>query len=93
MNRGTIIAGVLAALLAGPALSQPASADPNQPPPHTLPYPDLGSGESRAERRQSFELSPELQRGLTATQIREQQRRLDAALAALPPQTPGTPDA
>jgi hypothetical protein len=93
MNRGKIIAGALAALVAAPALSQSSAPDPFQPPPHTLPYPDLGSGESRAERRQSFELSPELQRGLTATQIREQQRRLDAALAALPPQTPGTPDA
>lgn len=62
MNRGTIIAGVLAALLAGPALSQPAAADPNQPPPHTLPYPDLGSGKDRAERRTSYDLSPELHR-------------------------------
>jgi len=93
MNRGKIIVGALAALLAAPALSQSSTPDPFQPPPHTLPYPDLGSGESRAERRQSFELSPELQRGLTAAQIREQQRRLDAALAAVSPQTPGTPDA
>lgn len=93
MNRGTIIAGVLAALLAGPALSQPASADPNQPPPHTLPYPDLGSGKDRAERRTSYDLSPELHRGISAAAIRAQQRRLDAALAALPAQRPGTPDA
>jgi hypothetical protein len=91
MNRGTIIAGVLAALLAGPALSQPA--DPNQPPPHTLPYPDLGSGKDRAERRTSYDLSPELHRGVSAAAIRAQQRRLDAALAALPAQRPGTPDA
>lgn len=97
MNRGRIIstfwAGVLAVMLAAPALSQSAAPNPNQPPPHTAPFPDLGSGESRAERRKSIELSPELQRGVSAAQIREQQRRLDAALAALGPQTPGTPDA
>ncbi len=97
MNRGRIIAGVLAALLAVPALSQasaPSSAsNPNQPPPHTAPFPDLGSGDGRAERRRSYELSPELQRGVSAAAIREQQRRLDAALAALRPQTPGVAEA
>lgn len=93
MNRGKIIAGLLAALLATPVLSQSAATNPFQPQPHTLPYPDLGSGDGRAERRKSYELSPELQRGFSAGHIREQRRRLDAALAALPPQTPGTPDA
>ncbi len=97
MNRGGIITGLIAALLAAPALSQtlpqPSAPNPNQPPPHTLPYPDLGSGESRAERRKSFELSPQLQRGFNAGHIREQQRRLDTALAALAPHRPGTPDA
>jgi hypothetical protein len=82
----------VAALLAAPALAQSAT-NPNQPPPHTLPYPDLGGGEGRAERRKAFELAPELQRGLSATQIREQRRRLDSALAALTPQTPGVADA
>ncbi|UYV14959.1 C13 family peptidase [Porphyrobacter sp. ULC335] len=97
MNRGRIItgfwAGALAALIAMPALSQSAPANPNQPPPHTAPFPDLGSGESRAERRLSYELSPELHRGLSAAHIREQQRRLDAALAALPRNRPGTSEA
>ncbi|MEQ5786487.1 peptidase C13 [Erythrobacter sp. NFXS35] len=97
MNRGRIIAGALAALLAplalAPALSQSSAPNPNQPPPHTAPFPDLGSGKNRAERRVSFELGPELQRGVSAAQIREQQRRLDAALGALARQTPGTPDA
>lgn len=87
----------MAALLAAPALSQSTPQvpvlNPNQPPPHTAPFPDLGSGESRAERRKSFELSPELQRGVSAATIREQQRRLDAALGALAAQRPGTPDA
>ena len=92
MNRGRIIAGLFAALLAAPALPQSPPANPNQPPPHTLPYPDLGSGEGRAERRASYDLGPELQRGVSAATLREQQRRLDAALAALAPHTPGTPD-
>ncbi|MFN3862834.1 MAG: C13 family peptidase [Erythrobacter sp.] len=96
MKTGAIIAGLLAALLAAPALS-PALAqsapNPNQPPPHRLPYPDLGSGVGRAERRASYELGPELQRGVSAAVLREQQRRLDRALAALVPHTPGTPDA
>jgi hypothetical protein len=93
MNRGRIIAGLFAALLAVPALSQSAATNPNQPTPHTQPFPDLGSGESERERRASYDLSPELQRGFSAGHIREQRRRLDAALAALPPQTPGVPDA
>lgn len=93
MNRGRIIAGMVAALLAAPALAQSTPANPNQPPPHTLPYPDLGGGEGRAERRKAFELAPELQRGVSAAQIREQQRRLTTALAALAPQTPGVAEA
>ena len=93
MNRRAIIAGLLAALVAAPALPQSAPANPHQPPPHTAPFPDLGSGESRGERRASFEAGPELQRGVSAATLREQQRRLDAALAALQPHTPGTPDA
>lgn len=97
MNRGRIITtlwtGVLAALLAVPALAQSASDNPFQPPPHTSPFPDLGGGDSRAARRISFELGPELQRGFSAAHISEQRRRLDAALASLAPHTPGTPDA
>jgi hypothetical protein len=97
MSRGRIIAGLLAALFAAPALfpalAQSLAPNPNQPPPHVAPFPDLGSGEGRAERRKSYELSPELQRGVSAGQIREQQRRLDAALSTLAPQRTGTPDA
>ena len=92
---GKLWAGV-AALLAVPALSQssaPLPPDPNQPPPHTAPFPDLGSGKTTAERRASYELSPELRRGLSASEMRAQSQRLDAAFAALQPQRPGTPDA
>ena len=80
-------------MLAAPALPQSAYANPNQPPPHTAPFPDLASGESRTQRRASFEAGPELQRGFSAAHIREQQRRLDSALTALQPHAPGTPDA
>lgn len=101
MHRGGIVtrfgAGMVAALLALPALSQstPQTPAPNpfQPPPHTLPFPDLGSGKTREERRKSFELSPELHRGIPAAAMRAQARRLDTALATLQPQRPGTPDA
>ena len=93
MNRGAIIAGALAALLAAPALSESSAPNPNRPPPHTAPFPDLGSGESRPERRKSYEIGPELQRGVSAAQIRAQQRRLDSALTALSPQQAGVPEA
>jgi hypothetical protein len=97
MSRRTNIAGLMAALLAVPALSQsapqPDSPGAVVPPPHTLPFPDLGVGETRAERQRSYAAGPELIRGVSAAARREQQRRLDAALAALPRQTPGTLDA
>jgi hypothetical protein len=96
MTRGMmIIAALLAAWLgAAPALPQPAApAAALQPPPHTLPFPDLGSGQSRAERKASFDLSPELRRGVSAAELRAQGARLEAALAALAPQRPGTSDA
>jgi hypothetical protein len=97
MNRGAIMgrvwAGTWAALLAIPALSQSSAPDPNQPPPHTVPFPDLATGTTEAERTRSYELSPELHRGVSAGATRAQARRLDTALAALPRHTPGVPEA
>lgn len=93
MNRGSIIAGALAALLAAPGLSQSAPVSPHQPPPHTLAWPDLASGKTREERAKSYELSPELHRGTAPAAMREQARRLDAALGQLHPQRPGSADA
>ncbi|MFO6447503.1 C13 family peptidase [Erythrobacter sp. NE805] len=93
MNRGRIILAALAAgLLAAPALPQAAPASAVQPPPHTLPWPDLASGRNEAERRRSYALGPELQRGVSPAAMRAQARRLEAALAALAPQRPGTAD-
>lgn len=93
---GTFWAGLAGLLLAMPALSQssaPAPSNPFQPPPHTAPWPDLGSGKTREERAASYALSPELHRGVPLAAMREQARRLDAALAGLAPQRPGAPDA
>jgi len=87
------MAGLLAVLLAAPALSRSSQPDPVQPPPHTLPFPDLGSGQSRAERQASFAMGPELQRGVSAATLRDQQRRLAAALGALQPHQPGMAEA
>ena len=93
MNKGRIIIALFAALIAAPSLSQSSAPNPNQPPPHVAPFPDLGSGASRAERRKSFEASPELHRAVSPAHVREQQRRLDAALAALPRHRPGVAEA
>lgn len=84
-----------AAMLASPAPADDAavSASPNHPPEHTLPFPNLGIGESREERRASFEAAPQLQRGFSAAHILEQRSRLDAALDRLQPQRPGVVDA
>ena len=93
MNRGRIIAGALAALLAVPALSQSSAPNPFQPPSHVAPWPELAGGKTREERAKSYELSPELHRNVSAAEIRAQRARLDSALAAIKPQRPGTPDA
>ncbi|MEM6476968.1 MAG: C13 family peptidase [Pseudomonadota bacterium] len=101
--RPLLILTLLAVLLAVPAQPQAArddaavragqSSDANQPPPHTKPFPNLAIGKTREEQRESFALGPQIQRGLSAGELLEQNRRLDAAFAALQPQRPGTTDA
>jgi len=85
----------MAAFLAAPALADDAAttANPNQPPPHTQPFPNLSTGTNREEARESFALGPQMHRGRSAADILEQRRKLDAALAQLQPQRPGTVDA
>lgn len=87
-------------MLAATTLASPVPADdavpqanPNQPPPHTLPFPNLGTGEDRDETRLSYEMGPQMQRGRSIAEIKDQRRRLDEALAKLQPQRPGTVDA
>ncbi|MEM1196967.1 MAG: C13 family peptidase, partial [Pseudomonadota bacterium] len=67
--------------------------NPNQPPAHAEPYPNLATGKSRSERRQSYDLGPQMQRGVPARAMLEQRRRLDQALSAIEPQRPGVVDA
>src|SRR5690349_2921523 len=87
------LAGLLAVVLvAAPAPAQQA-AEPVNPPPHTAPFPTLGTGYTDRQIQGSLNLGPELQRGQPARALLAERRRLDTALAALQPQRPGTVDA
>ena len=93
MTRLAMIAGLIGLFASVPTaaqgtLSQPAG--PNQPPEHVAPYPNLGSGKTRQEQRDSYDAGPQLQRGVPARALLEQRRRLDAALAAIEPQQIGS---
>ncbi len=94
IKRALICLG-MAACLASPIPAEDAvpSVNPNQPPPHTLPFPNLATGENREEARASFALGPQMHRGRSAAEILDQRQRLDAELAKLQPQRPGTVDA
>ncbi len=83
---------IAAALLALPAAAQ-QPAEPVHPPSHFAPWPTLGTGQTEAQIQASFMLGPELQRGQSAREMLAERRRLDAALAGLQPQRPGTIDA
>ncbi|MEO1219982.1 MAG: C13 family peptidase [Pseudomonadota bacterium] len=72
------------------ALSQD---NPNQPPAHTQPWPNIAAGQSPGEIEESMEGAPELNRGVPVREIVAQRRKLDASLATLQPQRPGTVDA
>lgn len=82
----------MAACFAAPLHAQ-AAANPNQPPPHTAPFPNLSTGEDRKVAEASMALGPQMQRGMSVADMLEQRARLDAALAALRPQRRGTLDA
>lgn len=70
-----------------------AQSTPNQPPEHSAPFPNLGTGESREEVIESFELAPQLERGIDARALLRQQRLLASAFAGLQSQRAGTVDA
>ena len=95
MVKRALLAFGMAAFLASPVPADDAvpSLNPNQPPPHTLPFPNLATGENREEARESLALGPQMQRGLSAAEILDQRRRLDAELDKLQPQRAGTVDA
>jgi hypothetical protein len=90
-GRGKLAGLLAAALVAAPAPAQ--QAEPVDPPPHTAPFPALGTGYNDRQIQGSLNLGPELQRGQTAHAMLAERRRLDAALAALQPQRRGTVDA
>ncbi len=93
MRKLATTAVALAALIGSPVLAQPSTDNPNQPPAHTQPIPNLGIGQSREEVIESFELAPQLRRGVPASELLEQRQRLTRALGELEPQRPGTVDA
>lgn len=75
------------------ALAQDSNCRECQPPEHTVPFPNLGIGETREEMIESFEDAPHLQRGVPAREMLDQRRRLDTALARLKKGRSGTIDA
>jgi len=93
-----IVTGMIRAALLTSALLvflgiQASAQDTSQPPEHVAGYPNLGTGRNRVEQRKSYEMGPELTRGVPAKVMLEQRRRLDRALAGLKPQRRGTVDA
>ena len=70
-----------------------AQDNPNQPPAHSAPFPNLGTGENREEIVESYELAPQLERAMDARDLLRQQRLLGNALGNLQPQRSGTVDA
>jgi hypothetical protein len=80
------------ALVAASAAAQ-QTPEPVQPPPHTSPWPMLGTGATQGMVEASYALGPELQRGQSARDLLADRRRLDRALAALLPQRKGVVDA
>ncbi|MEM6828064.1 MAG: C13 family peptidase [Pseudomonadota bacterium] len=95
MTRVACIAGLIALLVSVPASPRENEPDdnPNQPPEHVAPYPNLATGENRREQRESFDLGPQLQRGVSARDMLDQRRRLDNALTQIAPQRSGVVDA
>ncbi|WP_394727956.1 C13 family peptidase [Altererythrobacter sp. GH1-8] len=81
----------------GFALAAQSSAqdppEPVQPPPHTQPWPMLGTGNTQGDRVRSLSMGPEMQRGISPKDMLRESRRLDEALDMLAPQRPGTVDA
>ena len=85
--------------IAAPSFAQPsgggedvAQSSPQSPPKHTTSWPSLGTGADKATRNASLQLSPQYDRGITASEKLAERRRLDASLAALSPQRPGVVD-
>ena len=103
LSRQVFVASTLAFIgvgsIAGPSLAQTSGSTraavdgaPQSAPEHTTSWPNLGTGADKATRNASLQLSPQYDRGVTASEKLAQRRRLDASLAALAPQRPGVVD-
>ena len=97
MGRGELISlktGIaVAALALSAGLLAQEAAEPVHPPPHTSPWPTLGTGATPGMVQASYALGPELQRGRSAKEMLADRRKLDKALASLQPHRKGTVDA
>lgn len=95
MNRCGLLSLAISAALIAPAASAQSDVGTgsNQPPSHTQPFPNLGTGESREDVLESLELAPQMRRAMDARDLLEQRRRLTYALNQLEPQRPGIVDA
>src|SRR5438552_1992925 len=83
---------LLAMALVGVSASAQQTPEPVQPPPHTAPWPMLGTGQTQGMIEASFALGPELQRGQSAREVLAERRKLDRALGLLLPQRKGVVD-
>ncbi len=90
---GPVLGMALLGITTASVLAQDSASNPNQPPAHTVPFPNLGVGETREETIDSYKLAPQMRRGVPARDLLEQRRRLTRALSDLAPQRPGIVDA
>ncbi len=97
MKRGAIFQSACTAIAMAFAVPTMAQSTPSQSESsastHSAQWPGLGSGSTPQEVQQSLEQGPQLDRNLSALELLEQRRRLDAALAAIAPQRAGQVDA
>ncbi|NNK46524.1 MAG: peptidase C13 [Altererythrobacter sp.] len=95
MKRGAFLSVGLAAAVAltAPAIAQETPTTEDNASTHSAGWPGLGSGSTPQEVQQSLEQGPQLNRNLSALDLVDQRRRLDAALHALAPQRAGQVDA
>ncbi|WP_379550717.1 C13 family peptidase [Qipengyuania sp. DGS5-3] len=92
IRRSRFITACLVALSAG-AAAQGVEHSALQPPPHTQPWPSIGSGEGKSAQAASLQLGPEMQRGISPQEVLRERRLLDAELDGIAAQRPGTVDA
>lgn len=96
MTRLRRFAAILALAATGPCVGQqpaPQPVDGYSPPQHIADWPSLAAGGNEREVNAQLALGPQLERNRSPDWLLAEQRRLDAALAALAPQRKGVVDA